>query len=87
VDKVVHLFLYAVLGALALRSASSKGLDLHTCVWAFVCVVAFGALDEAHQALLPMRTASVADFLADATGGALGVAAAAVAAARRARAS
>jgi VanZ family protein len=43
---------------------------------AWLAVVAFGISDEWHQSFVPGRSADVLDVLADAAGGALGVAAA-----------
>jgi VanZ family protein len=61
-DKVVHFIEYLVLGA-TLRYWSTDGR------WLFLAGgIAFGALDEIHQSIIPTRDASLWDFLADASG-------------------
>ncbi len=67
-DKVAHALLFGVLAAL-LRYAGASGRT------AFVAAVAWGGVDEAHQAFVPGRTPDLADLAADAVGAALAVAA------------
>jgi hypothetical protein len=64
-DKLVHLGLYAVLGAL-LRAASGR------IGWAIGLASAYGITDEIHQAFVPGRQADPLDWLADTAGAALG---------------
>lgn len=70
-DKVVHAALYAVLGALAARALArtTKG----AIVGAFLVLALFGAADEWHQQFVPGRYQDVADWTADALGGAIGI--------------
>lgn len=70
-DKVAHFGLYAVLGwltarALLERTAARLGA-------AVAGLGAFAAADELHQLLIPGRSASVLDWLADLAGLALGL--------------
>jgi VanZ family protein len=75
-DKVVHLLEYGTLGALAARAIhGSMRLSLRAAlVWAFTLSVAWGCLDELHQAFVPARSADVLDLAADVVGALLGVA-------------
>ncbi len=86
-DKVAHLLVYLVLGLLVARALAAGRSRDRPLAWVVLAaaVVAFGALDEVHQAFLPQRTPDVLDFVADAVGGAIGVALAVVSSRRRAR--
>jgi len=76
-DKLLHVLEYTVLGLLAV-------LAFHRGVWpgrwrraalaAALVAIPFAAVEEAHQLLIPGRSADVTDFLADACGIALGLA-------------
>ncbi|MGB9561605.1 MAG: VanZ family protein, partial [bacterium] len=74
-DKVVHIILYAGLGAivfelmLAHRPAEKLSMIF---LFSLVCCSIYGALDEIHQKYVPGRTCSFGDFLADTAGTALG---------------
>jgi VanZ family protein len=76
-DKGVHVVLYLVLGLLSGR-ALLRGKTAR--VWHLLVLVlglfAFGALDEVHQLWVPGRTADPADWVADAAGSVVGIAAA-----------
>ena len=76
-DKVVHALMY---GGLAWLVARAEPLVVRRAL-PFVLVLAapsaFGAVEEWHQQFVPMRSASVGDWLADTTGAALGLLAAA----------
>ncbi len=68
-DKVVHFGLYAVLGwsvHRAVRAGGGRSAPAILAAWAVG--LAFGALDELHQHLVPGRDPSVADWAADAAG-------------------
>lgn len=69
-DKLVHFVLYGTLAWLAMRGRQ----DGRPAVWIILlfCVV-YGASDEAHQFLVPGRTPSVWDLLADSIGAGLGI--------------
>lgn len=72
-DKVVHLVLFAVLGgALAFGRWWSGAPAPHALIVAVG--IGYGALDEWHQAMVPNRTPSVADWYADIAGVLLGYA-------------
>ena len=74
-DKLLHVLEYTVLGLLAV-------LAFHRGVWpgrwrraalaAALVAIPFAAVEEAHQILVPGRSADVTDFLADVCGIALG---------------
>ena len=76
--KGAHLSEYAVLAALWFRAlARGCGLSPRAAAWiAFTISLGWAGLDEAHQSLVPARTASRADVAIDGAGAlvALGVA-------------
>lgn len=83
-DKVGHLVLYAGLGwtlGRALIRSGWPGTGPRVGAWAGG--LAFAALDEWHQHLVATRVPSTADWMADAAGLTLGLAAVAVAARMR----
>ena len=85
-DKVIHLVIYAGLGALcvwALRGTSLRG-RAQLLPLAVAMAFIYGVTDEMHQMFVPGRDASAADLVFDAIGGFLG-AWAALAFARRMR--
>ena len=64
-DKLAHLFEFALLGFLAARATgSARGGFSIAAVW--------GAVDEVHQAFVPLRSPGLDDWLADLIGGFLG---------------
>jgi len=69
-DKIVHLGLYLVLGA-TLAWAKEKTPSAPAPVL-LLLGMAYGALDEWHQAFVPGRDPSLGDFAADCAGVALG---------------
>jgi VanZ family protein len=74
IDKVVHGLVYAVLGALcfrALRRTSRLGA-LRAAGLAVLLATGYGAIDEAHQAFVPMRAPDARDLVADAAGSTVG---------------
>jgi VanZ family protein len=76
-DKTAHFAAYALLAAFVLRALASARLDAVSArgaVWAWLVAAAYGASDEWHQRLVPGRTPSAADWLADAAGAAFAVA-------------
>jgi VanZ family protein len=77
-DKTVHLAVYAGLGALVFRALAGGGLrrpgySPRGAAQAWVVAAAYGASDEWHQAFVPGRTVSAADWVADAAGAAASV--------------
>ena len=73
-DKVIHVALYAVLGMLGARAAWTSRPRWRAVEPLVVAIALFGALDEAHQLLVPGRTADVRDWTADVVGAGLGAA-------------
>lgn len=67
-DKLVHASLFAILGALGMRGWQQA--DQHWRVLAFL--LGLGVVTEALQAIVPGRSASIWDWLADAIGVLLG---------------
>lgn len=70
-DKIAHFASYGVLAALTLRAT----LTWHrwgTLVAVVVAIALFGAVDEWHQAFIPGRSTSLADWLADLSGAVVG---------------
>ena len=66
-DKLVHISLYAVLGATLAWGKRKSGTRLPH--WVLIAVgIAYGAADELHQRFTPGRIPSAADLLADAVG-------------------
>lgn len=64
-DKLVHLLEFLILGFLATRATgSARGGFTIAAVW--------GAVDEVHQAFVPLRSPGLDDWLADLIGGFLG---------------
>lgn len=87
-DKLVHLGVYGVLGALAARGLAGVGHGPRRAFWvALAAAGLFGAVDEWHQSFVPGREPDPRDWAADAAGAALGAAAAVGLPRRRARAS
>jgi VanZ family protein len=72
-DKLVHAFLYGVLGALAVRPALATGRGARSLAWLVIAIAAFAALDEVHQLLVPGRSADPFDWMADMAGALLGM--------------
>lgn len=73
-DKVAHLgeyLLFAWLLAQAVRAARRR--DRVVSLWAWIVATSYGGLLEGVQAMLPWRSAELADAVANAVGAALGV--------------
>jgi VanZ family protein len=74
-DKLLHAIEYAVLGILFARALFGEGLGIPaTLVFAVLLGAAYGASDEYHQLLVPMRNADVQDWIVDLIGASLGAA-------------
>jgi VanZ family protein len=72
-DKLLHFAEYAALGALLFRALRGEELSWALAfVAAAVVTAAYGATDEWHQSFVPLRDASVRDWLTDLLGGAAG---------------
>jgi len=74
-DKVVHLGMYGMLGLLAARALGLQrwSRDGWRLLVAAACISCFGALDEWHQQFIPGRGMELGDWIADSTGGFLGL--------------
>ena len=75
IRKAAHVTEFAVLSFLWYRAlAWSRGKRrIAPALWAVFLASAFGALDEAHQLLVPSRTASIVDVGWDSLGALFGV--------------
>ena len=84
-DKLVHFGLYAVLGALAARARLQelRGPVIPGMALVLVAVALFAVVDEAHQQLIPGRSADARDVAADVAGAAVAIALTAAALSRR----
>jgi VanZ family protein len=73
-DKFAHLGEYSVLGFLFYRYLhyGFARPPQTTLLWSIAGVIAFGTLDELHQLLIPLRSCSVFDMLADSSGALIG---------------
>lgn len=70
-DKIVHAGLFAVQAALGAWALEERRRS----AWpALVGAIAFGALTEVQQQLMPSRAMELGDFLADAAGAVIGFA-------------
>jgi VanZ family protein len=69
-DKIIHFLLYAVFGVLCVRYLIiQKKMSRRRALWmSFLIGIAFGGLDELHQAVIPYRTVALQDFIADSSG-------------------
>lgn len=66
-DKLVHFIIYSILGFLVSSSLRSSGIKGHILIG---CILAstYGLTDEIHQSFVPMRDASLGDFIMDSLG-------------------
>lgn len=72
-DHLLHFLAYWGLGASIALSAGYPVMSWRQAIMAIVTGVAFGASDEWHQSFVPLRNASLADWLYDALGVMVGV--------------
>jgi VanZ family protein len=74
VDKLAHFTAYLGLTFLvALCVRLRYGISVQTVCWILALVLAYGALDEITQAMVPGRSTDASDWLADALGAAAGL--------------
>jgi VanZ family protein len=75
IRKGMHLAGFGILALLWYRALprGTSGWRERTALAAFVLAAGFGVLDEAHQLLVPSRTASIVDVGWDSLGAALGL--------------
>ena len=71
-DKLVHIVLYAILGALATRAMWGDTRPFVAIAIAAAGASIFGAVDELHQGIVPGRSADLIDWVADSIGGLTG---------------
>jgi VanZ family protein len=74
-DKLAHGGLYLGLGGLVARAGMAEGWGRRGYLMAWGGVAVFGGLDEAHQLLVPGRSAEFFDWVSDVAGSGLGLAA------------
>ncbi len=72
-DKLVHMAIYSLLGALAARAALRAGMGRGAFLLVLACV-AYGLFDEWYQQFTPGRSSDLLDALADAIGAGAGFA-------------
>lgn len=85
-DKFGHFVGYGILGVLMIRGVSRarwSGVNARAGLYAWTAAAAYGVSDEVHQLFVTNRSASLADWTADALGAAAGVAAVVLAAVLR----
>jgi VanZ family protein len=74
-DKALHLIEYGILAVLcyrAFRWAAGPVAARQAVALAIVAASVYGLMDEAHQAMVPTREASLLDWVADTIGAAAG---------------
>lgn len=71
IDKILHIFLYLILGMLYSR-AHNYQWGKATLIWTVLFTLFYGILDEIHQSFVPGRVSSIFDVFADGVGGSLG---------------
>ena len=72
-DKLVHLFLYAVLAALVARAVGPRAWKPDRALLIVAGVSLFGYVDEWHQKFIPGRGQDHMDWVADTVGGVTGL--------------
>ena len=86
-DKVVHIAVYALLGALILRAVAGgrrSGVTWSGVLVSVVIATLYGVTDEWHQSFVPGRTPDAMDVVADLAGASAGAVAGVLAARLRA---
>jgi VanZ family protein len=72
-DFFLHILEYSVLGYFLSMAFANTGLRRSIGLYAFLFTMLYGASDELHQVLVPLRDPSLEDFFADSLGGSLGM--------------
>lgn len=69
-DKVIHLFIYAVLGATILFAQSPETRENlpKSMLWVVLIATLYGVSDEFHQSFIPGRQPDIFDIIADSCG-------------------
>ena len=73
-DLAAHAGIYGLLGLLVARAARRSAWPAGRVWWIWGALMAWGALDEVHQLLVPGRSADPVDWVADVVGAGLGLA-------------
>jgi VanZ family protein len=72
-DKILHTVEYAGLAILFFRALHGEGLrSWRAAILTVLLVSAYGASDEWHQSLVPLRDSDALDWMTDTLAGALG---------------
>lgn len=74
-DKLAHAIEYAVFSFLLARAFGNSGKDnlkRYFRVLAIICAIVYAMTDELHQYFVPLRTASIIDFIYDSIGAMIG---------------
>lgn len=67
-DKLAHVGVYFMLGLLTNRMLRLLGISRKNFWWIYLILAASAALDELHQYLIPQRSVSIWDFVANSAG-------------------
>lgn len=70
-DKLVHMAIYSLLGALAARAGLRAGMGRRA-LFLYLACVAYGLFDEWYQQFTPGRSSDLLDVVADAVGAGAG---------------
>jgi VanZ family protein len=76
IDKLLHIAVYAILGALLLRAFTSLQIKNNVklvMILSILLSTLYGISDEIHQYFVPFRNADLIDVFADMTGSIIGV--------------
>jgi len=76
-DKIEHFFAYGVLAFLLALTLyfqkRSSLLSSQAFLFTFLFILAYGAIDELHQMIVPGRYCDIYDWFADSLGGSVGI--------------
>ena len=75
-DKVIHFFVYGLLGTLifrAIRDKESASRQTYPMILGVIFAALYGISDEIHQSFVPERVADMYDALADILGSICGI--------------
>jgi VanZ family protein len=75
-DKLIHFFVYGLLGILffrAVRKRNSSHFQGYSMILGIVLASLYGISDEIHQFFVPDRVADIYDVMADILGSLIGV--------------
>jgi len=75
-DKILHFIVFGLLGFFMIHSfknSYSQVIQKYAAGWAIIFTSGYGIVDELHQILVPGRSCSLGDWLADTAGALLAV--------------